>query len=312
HTCCALVTRDVLIQEKPELVDAMSALVIAADDYINENPDRTAEITAQWLFGGGDMTFGDVTVNSVDVLKASLQTMKFTTKPSEKWVASNHQFIEAEKDLGYITGLLKNTTTEEADILLFDFAPYERARAMVDNKSITTPSALSKPIALGYLPSDHDAPIFVMIKEWKYFEDTYGIALKPREEVPGKVDVADLVVNGKTIAEVKLVRGEGGGQLMTLMASDAIQFADVGTPPAIAAIDKGTPIKILHPIQTEGSGFVIASDAPASDWDSFIEWVKQRSSEGNPVTIASPLKGSIQDVQIKYALQDSGVVVKEA
>lgn len=312
HTCCALVTQDVMIEENPALVNAMSALIIAADDYITANPDRTAEITAQWLFGGGEMTFGDVSVNSVDVLKASLPTMKFTTEPSEKWVESNHQFIEAEKDLGYITGQLLNATPEEADALLFDFTPYEKARAMVDAKSIVTPEKLSEPIALGYLPSDHDAPVFVLIKEWEYFQDTYGIALKPRSDVPGKVDVADLIVNGETIGEVKLVRGEGGPQLMTLMASDAIQFADVGTPPSISAIDKGTPIKILHPIQTEGSGFVVAADAPAQDWSSFIEWVKQRTAEGKPLKIASPLKGSIQDVQIKNALQDSGVVVTEA
>jgi len=312
HTCCALVTQDAMIEDNPALVDAISALFIAADDYITKNQDSTAEITAQWLFGGGEMTFGDVSVDSVDVLKASLPTMKFTTEPSDKWIESNHQFIEAEKELGYITGQLLNATPEEAELLLFDFGPYTRAKAMVDEKSILTPEKVSKPIAIGYLPSDHDAPVFVMIKEWKYFQDNYGIALKPRSDTLGKVDVADLIVNGETITEVKLVRGEGGAQLMTLMASNAIQFADVGTPPSISAIDKGTPIKILHPIQTEGSGFVVAADSPAQDWDSFIEWATQRTAEGKPLKIASPLKGSIQDVQIKYALQDSGVVVTEA
>ena len=312
HTCCALVTQDAMIEENPELVNVMSGLFIVADEYITKNQDRTAEITAQWLFGGGEMTFGDVSVNSVDVLKASLPTMKFTTEPSDKWIASNHKFIEAEKDLGYITGPLKDASPEEAEALLFDFGPYTAARSMVENRSFVTPEKVSKAIGLGYLPSDHDAQIFVLVKEWKYFEDTYGITLKPRTETVGKVDVADLIVNGETIAEVKLVRGEGGAQLMTLMASDAIQFADVGTPPSISAIDKGTPIKILHPVQTEGSGFVVSADSPVQDWNSFIDWVKQRTAEGKPLKIGSPLKGSIQDVQLKYALQDSGVVVKEA
>ncbi|MCQ1538900.1 hypothetical protein FTO68_07890 [Methanocalculus taiwanensis] len=311
HTCCALSAREDFIAENTDVANAIAALFILAGDYVRDNPERTAEISANWLYGGADMTFGDVTISSHDVLKDSIPTIRFTTAHSPEWLKSNDEFILALKDIGYLTGTLKDASNEEIRDMLFDFTSYEAGRAMVDAGEIMTPAKLTEPISLGYLPSDHDAPLFVAVKEWRYFNDEFGIALKPRADVPGKVEVADLIVNGVTVAEVKLVLGEGGAPLMTLMSTDAIQMAYAGTPPAITAIDKGTPIKILFPTQTEGSGFVVAASAPVTDWDSFITWVGKRSAEGKPVTIAAPARGSIQDVQIKYALQDSGVVVKE-
>ncbi len=49
-------------------------------------------------------------------------------------------------------------------------------------------------------------------------------------------------------------------------------------PPTVAAIDKGTPVKIIHPVNTEGSGLVVDVNAPVSDWKSFVTWA-QRSGQ---------------------------------
>jgi NitT/TauT family transport system substrate-binding protein len=64
-------------------------------------------------------------------------------------------------------------------------------------------------------------------------------------------------------------------------------------------------------VNLEGSGVVIADDAPADDWESFVEWAKSRSAQGKPVIIAAPGKGSIQDVLIRSALEESGLSVRE-
>ena len=312
HTCDGLDVNQNLLDSNPALVDTISALTIAATDYVREHPDSAAEISAGWLFGSGNMTFGNVTVSSVEVEKVSIPTIKFTNDPSQAWLSSNDLFIESLKQLGLVTGKLNNVTAYESLAILFDFSSYDRAKAMVANKSIKGPSAPVKNFAIGYLPSDHDAALFVAVKEWKYFQDTYGAALKPRDVNAAKADVVDLVVNGTKIAEVRLVKGEGGPQLMTLMAQDSVQFSIAGTPPTISAVDKGTPIKILFPVHTEGSGLVVAADAPVSDWGSFVTWAKQRADAGKPLVIAAPLKGSIQDVMFRYALENSGVVVKQA
>lgn len=311
HTCDALSAREDFIAANPDLVNAIAALLILSGDYVQENPDRAAEVSADWLFGGGDMTFGDVKVSSQDVLAHSIPTIRFSTEPSEDWLQSNDRFIEALRDIGYLTGSLKDASPGEVRDTLYDFSHYEAARAMVDAGEITTPEKRTRPMSIGYLPSDHDAPLFVAIKDWEHFHENFGIALKPRTTAPGKVDVADLIVNGEIITEVRLVQGEGGAQLMTLMGTDAIQMSYAGTPPTISAVDKGMPIKILLPTQNEGSGLVVAASAPVDDWDSFIAWADARSAEGRPLRIAAPIRGSIQDVQIKYALQDSGLVVKE-
>ena len=55
-------------------------------------------------------------------------------------------------------------------------------------------------------------------------------------------------------------------------ATNAIQMAYVGAPPAIAAIDKGTPIKITYPIDNLGTGLVVTKGAPVQDWQSFAAW----------------------------------------
>ena len=68
-------------------------------------------------------------------------------------------------------------------------------------------------------------------------------------------------------------------------------------------------LKILAPIQLEGSGLVASINSPADDWSSFVQWVTDRSAEGKNVVIADPQLGSIQDVQLKAALKDAGITV---
>lgn len=312
HTCDSFVVQRDLINKSPALVDTVSALIIAATDYTRDNRDEAAEISADWMFGSKEMTFGNVTVSSIDVEKASMPTIKFGTDPSPAWIKSNDLFISSLKSLGLLSGTLANATTDQTHAIIFDFTPYERGRELLAKGAITAPTDGPAKISIGYLPSDHDSMLFVALKKWQYFKEKYGAALKPRTDAPGKVDIADLIIGDKVVAEVQLVRGDAGPQLMTLLAQDNIQFAVVGTPPTIAAIDKGTPVKIVFPVQMEGSALVISQGAPVTDWDSFINYVVARSNTGKPLIIAAPLKGSIQDVQFRYALESSGVTVKQA
>lgn len=312
HSCDSLVARNTIVAANPDLTNALSVVLVDATTYAKENPDRTAEICADWIFGGGNLTFGNITVSSVDVEKASIPTITFTNNPSPQWIKSNDEFIDALKEIGYVTGSLANVSTDESHALLYDFGPYETAKASIQNGTVAAPEGEVQKLTIGYLLSDHDAPLFVALKEWKYFEDKYGVTLKPVTDAPGKVENAELIVNGKKVADVQLVKGEGGAQLMTLLASNTIDFGVAGTPPTISAIDKGTPIKILFPLHTEGSGLVVTSEAQVTGWDSFVSWVKDQGAKGKTVTIAVAPKGSIQDVQLKYALEQSGVAVIES
>jgi sulfonate transport system substrate-binding protein len=311
HPCCVLSARTDLLDRNPGIVDAMGAVTILATRYVTEHPEESADLVAEWLAGRGNFTYGNISVSSVEVLNRAFPTVKFVNEPSEAWMNGQIEFIYALRELKALTGSLANTTDSESKALLFDTGPYNRSLAMIQSDRFETPAVEKNPIGVGYLLSDHDASLFIAVKKWQYFNDTYGIALKPRDPTASKPDLADLMVNGVKVAEVKLIPGSAGPQLMQLMATNTAQFAYAGNPPTISAIDKGTPVKILMALNTEGSGVVIVTDAPATDWDSFVRWARTRSQAGNPVKIGVPGRGSIQDIMLRYALEESGLSVKE-
>ena len=311
HPCCVLTARTDLMASNPAFVDAMGAATILATQYVNDHPSESAEIVADWLAGKGNFTYGNVTVSSVEVLNRAFPTVKFVNEPSEQWMDGQIEFVYALRELGALTGSLKNSSDTESKAILFDTGTYDRDMAMIGEKKMVTPPVEPKQIGVGYLLSDHDASLFVAVKKWQYFNDTYGIALRPQDPKATRPDVVDLVVNGKKVAELKLVPADAGPQLMQLAATNAIQIAYVGNPPTISSIDKGTPVKILMALNTEGSGVVVSNDSPATDWDSFVTWAKERSAAGKPIRMAAPGKGSIQDVMLRYSLEESGLSVTE-
>jgi len=313
HPCCALFVREDFLAANPDIVNAISALSIASTDYLNAHQDEAADLVADWIAGKGNLTYGNVTVSSIAVVHSAIPTVKYTTNPSPEWINGTGNFVSTQIELGYVTAKIKNATPAERNALLFDFKPYQAARKMVDDKKVVTPAKLNKQFAIGYLKGDmHSASLTVAVKKYQYFNDTYGVALVPRDSTQSRPEICDLVVNGQKVAEVKLIEGSAGPQVAQLAATDTVQMGYIGTPPEIAGIDKGTPIKILHPLNTEGSGVVVSAGAPASDWNSFVSWAQQRSAEGKPVIMGIPLKGSIQDVMLRFALKSDGFQLKEA
>ena len=309
HTCCVFGANSNALAN-PEVAADVTALMILGNEYITENPDKSAALIADWLFANGELTYGDVKVDSLDVMKASIPTILFSGEVTDAWIASNEDFVQSQRDLGLVTGKLANTNSEETEALLFDFSAYDAAQDILASGKFLDPKTAVQEISIGYLPSDHDGPLFVLLKDWKFFKDNYNTYLKPVSEKVGKIDKAELYVNGKKVCDVKLIEGSAGPQLMTLLQQNQIQYAVAGTPPFVSAIDKASSavdIKILAPIMMNGSGLLVADDAPVDDWDSFVAWIKERSAEGKPVVIADPQLGSIQDVQLKEALDSAGI-----
>jgi NitT/TauT family transport system substrate-binding protein len=310
HPCCVVSAREDLMASNPDFVVAISALTQLGSRYIAEHPDESADILANWFVGRSNFTYGNVTVPSGDVMENAIPTVKYTNEPTADWVNHTKEFVGAQKELGLITGRLANASSAEMDAIIFDFGPYRAASQQVAANQFATPAPLLRPVTLGYLKADmHSAALLVAIQKSQYMTETHGIALVPRDLSKAAPDVCDLVVNGQTVGEVRLTAANAGPELMQLAATDNAQMTFAGVPPAMAAIDKGTPIKVLHPINNEGSGLVAAAGTTATDWDSFVAWGEKRSSEGRPLTIAAPQKGSIQDVMLRYALEDAGFTV---
>ena len=309
HPQNVFVVRKDFYAQNPDFVNDFSALNLAATQYINDHPQESAGIAADWLAGKQNFTYGNVSVSSVSVVSNALPTIEFTNDPSASWKSSTSDFVQALIGIGTINGFVKNSS--DRDAVLYNFQPYQSASAIIAAKNVTTPAPLQNTVNVGYLMAlDHSA-LFVAVKDWQYFNDTYGIALKPEDMTAAKPAVADFLVNGQKIATVNLVPANAGPNLMQLAATNSLQMSYVGVPPAISAIDMGTPITIAYPIDNLGSGLVVTKGAPAQDWQSFAAWAKERSDAGKPLVIAAPGKGSIQDVMLRYALQNSGFAVTE-
>jgi NitT/TauT family transport system substrate-binding protein len=124
-------------------------------------------------------------------------------------------------------------------------------------------------VKIGYLPSDHDAALFVANAQGKFSEK-----------------------NIKT----ELVQFNNGGDLMTAMASGEIQVGYVGISPVLSSVEKGVPVKVISSAQTEGSGIVVTKDSGINS-----------AADLKGKSIATPGEASIQHVLLSYYLKQNGL-----
>ncbi len=124
-------------------------------------------------------------------------------------------------------------------------------------------------VKIGYLPSDHDAALFVADAQGKYAE--------------------------KNIT-TKLVQFNNGGDLMTAMASGEVDVGYVGIAPVLSSVEKGVPVKVISSAQTEGSGIIVTKDSGINS-----------AADLKGKSIATPGEASIQYVLLTYYLKENGL-----
>ena len=127
-------------------------------------------------------------------------------------------------------------------------------------------------VSIGYLPSDHDAALFVANASNMYTD----AGLK-----------------------VELHEYNNGGDLMTAMASGTVDVGYVGITPVLSSIQKGVPVKVIAGAQTEGSGLVTKDPNIKSITD-----LKGKK-------IATPGEASIQYMLLKYDLKKHGMSIND-
>ena len=92
HPCCVFAARQDAIENNPDLTNALTAALILSTRYIDDHPDESAEIVADWLAGKGNFTYGDISVSSVEVLKRAFPTVKFVNPPTDQWKIDQLEF----------------------------------------------------------------------------------------------------------------------------------------------------------------------------------------------------------------------------
>ena len=124
-------------------------------------------------------------------------------------------------------------------------------------------------VKIGYLPSDHDAALFVADKQGLYAD--------------------------KNIT-TELVQFNNGGDLMTAMASGEVDVGYVGIAPVLSSVSKGVPVKVISSAQTEGSGIVVTKYSGINS-----------AADLKGKSIATPGEASIQHVLLSYYLKKNGL-----
>ena len=128
-------------------------------------------------------------------------------------------------------------------------------------------------VKIGYLPSDHDAALFVADKQGLYAE--------------------------KNIT-TELVQFNNGGDLMTAMASGQVDIGYVGIAPVLSSVSKGVPVKVISSAQTEGSGIIVTKDSGIKS-----------AADLKGKSIATPGEASIQHVLLSNYLDKNGLSIKD-
>ncbi|RAP54578.1 MAG: hypothetical protein BZ137_01450 [Methanosphaera sp. rholeuAM130] len=127
----------------------------------------------------------------------------------------------------------------------------------------------SDTVKIGYIPTDHEAALFVADAKGMYKDKDI------------KID---------------LIKYNNGVELMDAMSKGEIDVGYVGVAPALSAISKGENVKIISSVQQEGSGIIVSKDSQIKD----VSDLKGKK-------IASLGDGSIQNVLLSYYLHENGI-----
>lgn len=154
-------------------------------------------------------------------------------------------------------------------------------------------------LKVGYIFTNHQTPLMVAAEKGEEFKEN-GVYLK---EIVERQKYA-LMENDTAIANIELIVTKNGSEAMTMMGQGHMDMGLASSAACIAAIDKGTKIKILSPVHTEGISLVVDKGSSITNWDEF----KMAAKEGNtPIKVGYHSPTSAPVILFEAALNDSGL-----
>jgi NitT/TauT family transport system substrate-binding protein len=132
-----------------------------------------------------------------------------------------------------------------------------------------TPAPLKSADASGYLPTDHQAAIF--IADAKGLFKKYGL-------------------------NIQLTKFTAGPAVMTQVSGGTLDLGFAGVAPMISAIDSDPTIKIVASLQGNGSGIIVGTNSGISKVTDLAD-----------KKIAIPSVGSIQDIMLRQLFANNGI-----
>ena len=147
--------------------------------------------------------------------------------------------------------------------------------------------------------STHQEAFTVAMAKGPEFKDL-GVWLEPVVER----EKFDLYENGKKVARLNLIISKGGSETSALFAQNHLDLALNSTPAMLAAIDRGTKIKILAPLQADGIAMATRTDIDVKGWDAFQDYVKKSKK---PVTVGYHSLTSAPKIIFESAMSHNGL-----
>ena len=148
---------------------------------------------------------------------------------------------------------------------------------------------------IGHAPHDHHAALYVAASKGDYFKEHHGAYLKSIEYRKKY----NLYEGDKLLAIIDIDSSTGGINLIRRLDERILDMAFGGVPAMISLIDKGSDIKIIAPVMSEGASLVVANGMPVSNWNEFVEYVKRSEK---PVRIGYKVETSVQNLIFEKAL----------
>lgn len=153
----------------------------------------------------------------------------------------------------------------------------------------------------GFIFTTHHSPFLVAASRGEAFKEL-GVYLKPLMER----ESYELIKDGKSVAILDLVVAKSGSETATLFAQKHLDMGIASITAIMAGIDKGVPMKIICPLQTEGMALVAPKNSPLSDWDSLLRHIRQAKE---PVKIGFHSPTSAPKIVLEGALTQAGCKV---
>lgn len=105
--CCVMGASQKMINENPEVVQAMTDLMTGATTWSNSNKSDAAKISAEWI--------------GVPAKAIEKSTIVYTTDPTQNWLNGEGTFISMLNSMNKFKGQMKDKDLAAATPLLFDF-----------------------------------------------------------------------------------------------------------------------------------------------------------------------------------------------
>lgn len=125
-------------------------------------------------------------------------------------------------------------------------------------------------LKVGHVGHDHQIALYVAAEAGRDLEKQYGVylkELKPQEAY-------ELYDSGRLVANIIMVRVGGGAKMPAALEQGHIEVGLGGLGPIIKFVDKGSPIKVLAPLNNDGDALVLRKEFAASTWAEFIAAIK--------------------------------------